>query len=479
MSGVTELLTNTAAHLSAVWLDATNPTEFLSAMSLAQSDIVIQRDGQAGTAATAYNTSASTPAIIDNGNKVLSVPLTATDLDFTGYATVIVSPPAALPRRFRINMVATLSTAQLNKLGSPAGASISADIAAVQSTADDIYIDTQAIDLSDLAAIKSKTDNLPASPAATGDNMGLTAGAITSVQTGLATSITAGAIKDVTDKLDEMIEDSSGNRFTEKALEEGPAGSGGGGGGDATYAMQEEILEAIGDVQSTADDIYLDTQAIDLSGLATEAKQDTILARLGAWTGTGINTVLGALTAIMSKGADKPSDIAGDYDPADDSLEAIRDRGDAAWKTGTQAGSGVSSGGNVRQAFFTVYSQKREIMRADDYLLDERPLQFVDDGKWNLTPEQIDGLVAIKFTAKAMTGPAVIAVANTDNVSDWIADNGNGDDPAKIVVPLESEDTDVMVGDYEYDLQLTLDSGAVWTVEAGNLAVRKDITYPN
>lgn len=501
MSGTTELLTNTAAYLSAAWRDATNPTEFLSSMSLAQADIIIQRDGQAGTVTTAYNTSASTPAIVDNGKQILSIPLTASDLDFTGYATVIVAPPAALPQRFRINVVATLSTAQLAKLGTPV-TSLAADIAAVQETVDDIYLDTQAIDLSDLTAIKAKTDNLPASPAAAGDNMGLTSGAITSVQTGLATATKllnyvrllarkdGEVATDLATELGEINADTGTGAGTyantadalEAIRDQGDTEwiTGSGGGGDATLAKQEDILEAIEAVQSTADDIYVDTQAIDLSGLATEAKQDTILARLGAWSGSGINTVLGALTAIMSKGASKPSDITGTYDPADDSLEAIRDRGDAAWKTGTQSGSGVSSGGNVRQAFFTVYSQKREIMRADDYLLNERPLQFVDDGKWNLTPTQIDGLTAIKFTARAVTsGSAVIAVSNTDNVSDWIADNGNGDDPAKIIVPLDSEDTDVAVGDYEYDLQLTLASGAVWTVEAGNLSVRKDITYPN
>ena len=47
------------------------------------------------------------------------------------------------------------------RLGAPAGASVSADVAAVKS---------------DTAAIKAKTDNLPASPAATGDAMTLTSG---------------------------------------------------------------------------------------------------------------------------------------------------------------------------------------------------------------------------------------------------------------------------------------------------------------
>ena len=70
------------------------------------------------------------------------------------------------------------------------------------------------------------------------------------------------------------------------------------------------------------------------SGLATGANQTTILARLGAWTGTGRNTVLGALQSLFRKDADAvvPSDInvnlgsgAGTYANTTDSNEAIRD----------------------------------------------------------------------------------------------------------------------------------------------------------
>jgi hypothetical protein len=51
----------------------------------------------------------------------------------------------------------------------------------------------------------------------------------------------------------------------------------------------------------------------------------TILNRLGAFTGTGVNTVLGFLRAIMRKDVDTPSDVGGTYDDATDSLQAIRD----------------------------------------------------------------------------------------------------------------------------------------------------------
>jgi hypothetical protein len=61
------------------------------------------------------------------------------------------------------------------------------------------------------------------------------------------------------------------------------------------------------------------------NGLATGANQTTILNRLGTWTGTGVNTILGAFKALLSKVASAPSDIGGTFDPATDSTEAIRD----------------------------------------------------------------------------------------------------------------------------------------------------------
>jgi hypothetical protein len=70
-------------------------------------------------------------------------------------------------------------------------------------------------------------------------------------------------------------------------------------------------------------------------GDATAASQTTILARLGAFTGSGVNTILGFFKALLSKSATLPSDVGGTFDPATDSTEAIRDRGDAAWTTAT------------------------------------------------------------------------------------------------------------------------------------------------
>lgn len=62
-----------------------------------------------------------------------------------------------------------------------------------------------------------------------------------------------------------------------------------------------------------------------------------LVNRLGAFTGSGVNTVLGFLRAMMRKdvGITTPSDVGGTYAHADHSQEATVDRGDAAWTTGS------------------------------------------------------------------------------------------------------------------------------------------------
>jgi len=86
----------------------------------------------------------------------------------------------------------------------------------------------------------------------------------------------------------------------------------------------------------------------DVSGLATTSALEavgsnvtTVLNRIGTFTGSGVNTILGFFKALMSKTADAPSDLGGTFNPAKDSTESIRDRGDAGWTTGV-AGSVVN-----------------------------------------------------------------------------------------------------------------------------------------
>jgi hypothetical protein len=90
---------------------------------------------------------------------------------------------------------------------------------------------------------------------------------------------------------------------------------------------------------TTAVNAHTDTA---VSPLATSATQTTILNRLGAFTGSGINTVLGFFKALLRKDAAlTPSDVGGTFDNTTDSNEAIRDRGDAAWTTGSGGAGGT------------------------------------------------------------------------------------------------------------------------------------------
>jgi hypothetical protein len=77
------------------------------------------------------------------------------------------------------------------------------------------------------------------------------------------------------------------------------------------------------------------------------ADTTSILARIGDYAGTGLNTVKGFFQALFRKdagvtAANLPSEIneaentvTGAYTGATDSVEALRDRGDAAWITAT------------------------------------------------------------------------------------------------------------------------------------------------
>ncbi len=88
----------------------------------------------------------------------------------------------------------------------------------------------------------------------------------------------------------------------------------------ATIAAGDLATDSI-----TADALKADAVTEIQTGLATSANQTTILNRLGAWTGSGVNTLLGAFKALTSKAASAPSDIGGTFDPATDSTDAIRD----------------------------------------------------------------------------------------------------------------------------------------------------------
>lgn len=74
-----------------------------------------------------------------------------------------------------------------------------------------------------------------------------------------------------------------------------------------------------------ASELAADAVAEIQSGLALEASVQTVLSRLGAFAGSGVNTVLGFFKALAKSDASAPSDMGGTFDPATDSLEAHTD----------------------------------------------------------------------------------------------------------------------------------------------------------
>jgi len=79
-------------------------------------------------------------------------------------------------------------------------------------------------------------------------------------------------------------------------------------------------------------------------GVALAANLTTVLNRIGSFTGSGVNTILGFLQALMRKDVATPSDVGGTYDDATDSLEALRDQGDSAWITATGFSTHTAAG---------------------------------------------------------------------------------------------------------------------------------------
>lgn len=68
-----------------------------------------------------------------------------------------------------------------------------------------------------------------------------------------------------------------------------------------------------------------------------------ILARIGAFAGSGDNTLLGYIVALMRNDVSTPSGIGGTYSSTTHSNQAILIRGNIAWVSGTISGSGANN----------------------------------------------------------------------------------------------------------------------------------------
>ncbi|MDX1932767.1 MAG: hypothetical protein SFU56_09200, partial [Capsulimonadales bacterium] len=169
----------------------------------------------------------------------------------------------------------------------------------------------------------------------------------------------------------------------------------------------------------------LATDAVDeiKSGLATETAvsgvqttANTINSKLGAITGSGLNTVLGFFRALASKaGAILPTDIGGTFDNTTDSLEAIRERGDAAW-----GGGGGGSGTVVVPMTALVVDLGGQVDRTQTDLI------LVTGDHWNLLAylKRADGAPFDASGASAVQYALIKAGATTASIGGKSAASG-------------------------------------------------------
>lgn len=143
----------------------------------------------------------------------------------------------------------------------------------------------------------------------------------------------------------------------------------------------------------------MEARTLAAASYGTAANQTTILARLGSWTGSGINTVLGAFRALMAKAsALTPTDISTGttFDNTTDSLEAVRDRGDSSWITGS------GSGGSSQAVIGSTNAITRNINES-------LPIQFT----WNSASATITGTVELGV-ASAVACQGAVSFVRTD-----------------------------------------------------------------
>jgi hypothetical protein len=257
---------------------------------------------------------------------------TVTDaiLDDTGTSGVVVA--AASKTGYRLSSTGIQDiwdalTSALSAVGSIGKLLVDNVNATISSRASQTSVDTVDDFLdTEIAAIKAKTDNLPADPADASD----VASAFTTVNGKLDTiddliDTEVGAIKAVTDKLDDTLEDDAGTyRFTTNALEQAPAGGGGGttdwtadertairsilgipGSGTTPADPSVGILDTIRDKTTNLPSDPADASVVAGLIAAVEAKVDTVLADTNElqtdWVNGGrLDTILDARASQAS-----------------------------------------------------------------------------------------------------------------------------------------------------------------------------------
>jgi len=136
------------------------------------------------------------------------------------------------------------------------------------------------------------------------------------------------------------------------------------------------------------------------SGLATSANQTTILNRIGAFTGNGVNTILGFFKALFSKDASTPSDVGGTFSATTDSTDAIRDRGDTAWITGSGGSGGDATAANQTTILANIATVDGLVDTLIERITAQRATNLDELGSANI-PTDIDTLLSRLSAARA------------------------------------------------------------------------------
>jgi len=110
---------------------------------------------------------------------------------------------------------------------------------------------------------------------------------------------------------------------------------------------------------------------------------DALLARMGAITGSGDNTLLGFFKAALNKAAATPTDIGGTFSPATDSIEAIRDTAPMGTEMRGTDGANTTTPPTVAEVRTEIDSNStqlallKKLLEADMFVDTSNPAQYV------------------------------------------------------------------------------------------------------
>ena len=187
----------------------------------------------------------------------------------------------------------------------------------------------------------------------------------------------------------------------------------------------------------------------------------TILDRIGAFTGTGVNTVLGFFKALLKKDAAAPSDIGGTFAPATDSNEALAEK--------LAAGVNVNPGefgAGVLQGKITV-TNGETIRRTRGDFVEQGTITFAFGSDWDCTGRNVYFCVRAG-SITAPTGPKLLDLLCV--LTDPATGTGTLPDMDLEAAGLAASDGYM----YEFETVLTADGSKPETPRRGRFILEQD-----